>query len=620
MINVSIFSFIFGFCCINAAQHTPQQLDNVHTALAEPHALSTLLLGSDQNSPFEKVHEDVHCNDAAPFHPPFFSSKVKSMKDCKAECTKDPRCAYMAFWLKTKKCETYFTCYSQIRDGSNRITLYKRVSICEQDRDKYYNLIAREFPRDIIRPLYMPFEWQKNAPRSNHRQPNFHCYCTGIGWMTCGVFATENTPEFEMFDDRFAPTDKEKMKPFFVFASGLSKYGGEKDFLAFAEKKSGVKLFAELQLFQFIPNNNWNTMTNPGCIHIRQCVEGTPGGIDPVQLRPFESGEPVYLMRDDAKYIGTNHRIACISVRGMRSHLMEDQCLKDGGFQDPLGRQPATEDGFAPTILTIEEFYHMFYIFDDAAMGTGICAPQGKTPTKAPTTVKQKEESAHSLSVDVDQMREYVEQMTLDGGSGDEDFLPPGYASFVQKSKSKGKKKKKKPMRGERQLEPLPQDPGSAGMAGEAGPSGISHFSPSVLSPELSATSPTFSGEPGSSEEQSDDGLILPPFAIDASTASIPDSGSANLIMPKSGSPDKPKLVLSNSDMAKIRRSFEEAKARREGKKPAHPEEHIAKAPLQQSEKEIMLLFACCALITLFWRTSCFYIPSEENVYLEFSS
>jgi len=651
MIHAYILALVIGSFCTNAAQYTPQQLQGIHSAL------NAALVGgassiSDQESPFEKVHEDVYCNDGAPFQPPFFSGNVKTVRDCKLKCINDPRCAYMAYWLKTKKCETYFTCFSQTRDGNNKILVFKRVSICEQERDKYYNLMAKEFPRNFIRPLYMPFEWEKNAgPRSNHRQPNIHCKCTGMSWLTCGIFATEETPEFELFNDRFDPNYKEKMKPFFVLSNGLSKYGGEKKFLAFAEQKQGLTLFAELQLFEFVPNGRTKTFrqSNPGCIHMRQCVDGTPGGICPVQARPFESGEPVYIMRHDSKFVGTTQRLVCISVKGLRSHLMEEECLKDGGFRDPLGRQPMTQDG-PVDILTIDEFYYMFFLFDDAAMGTGICSPQSHTPTKAPTTVGYGE-----------QLRKALEHVTLEeGGSGGEEVSPPAPGAAVRKSRSKSSKKKKKKSgssQSERSSPLSPQltatspiddadlsDWRYVGIArpSEAGPSTIAGPSTPVQSPELRATSPR-SGEAGPSGLSSDVEYVPnyvfghtpnpgsdvedPPYHSD-SNAGSPESAplpsilqavsptSPTLIMPQVGSPDKPKLVLPDADLAKLRRSFEEAKARRGRKKSG--EDHVSSS--LPSNEGTTFIFCSILLLGLLFLSQHHYTPSHENVYLEFST
>ena len=61
--------------------------------------------------------------------------------------------------------------------------------------------------------------------------------------------------EFDAFDFRFNPNDEENMKPFYVLKNGLYQYGGERQFLAFSERKQGqINLFAELQLFEFVPN------------------------------------------------------------------------------------------------------------------------------------------------------------------------------------------------------------------------------------------------------------------------------------------------------------------------------------------------------------------------------
>merc|ERR1719228_67527 len=111
------------------------------------------------------------------------------MRECKEQCLSNNSCRYMAYWVKNKRCQTFPACYTQIPDEKNRISVYKRVTPCELTRDYYYERIAAAFPPGILRPLLMPFEWQKNdVPRSELPLPDFYCTCTGLVWMTCAVF------------------------------------------------------------------------------------------------------------------------------------------------------------------------------------------------------------------------------------------------------------------------------------------------------------------------------------------------------------------------------------------------------------------------------------------------
>jgi len=229
----------------------------------------------------EKVAEDEYCNDydaekgeRSFFTAPFFSGRVRNFQACRNHCLKEVRCKYMSYW-RSKKCETYASCYSRKSFDAaygDKVGIYKKVAPCEVMLDRYYNLIGAEFPENTLRPLYIPLEWEifqnKAVPYSHHRVPNFHCHCTGIAWMTCGIFVTGRTEEFRVVNERLSPLDAEKRKPFEMVKNALNKYGGESHYLTFSEK-SDQGVLAEIELPETLVHDH---QTVPGCIHIQQCT------------------------------------------------------------------------------------------------------------------------------------------------------------------------------------------------------------------------------------------------------------------------------------------------------------------------------------------------------------
>jgi len=542
---------------------------------------------------FEKVHDDVYCSDK----PPLATNSVANMRECKQQCWEDINCRYMAFWVKAKKCQTYQMCYSQETDGKNRISVYKRVSPCEEKLKGYTIQIADAFEQDVIRPMYIPFEWEKNeVPKSDYtseQQPNFHCSCTGIVWMTCGLFVSRTSTEFPILNARFDPDPggESSMRPFQAVQNKIHKYGGEPKYIEYYHSWMHPRVTAELHPAEYVLHESF---TLPGCVHLEQCIKGTPGGVCPVQKTPFQSGEPVYILKRDVYYgQGVDRKVMCISVPGLRSHIVNGE--PTGMFRDPLERvnliRADSEDAAVlvrKRMLTIDEDYGMFFMFDDRALATGIC---GSTPPLAPPDISEPpppdnvmpSKSPTRFILTADRMLRKQKRAKKKGvpASFTEPSLPvspappppseggeagpsgaattdEGEEKSAKKNRRGGKSKARKKERSSASSEassPIRNEPGSLPLLQEEG----SQEDPPPLPRTVSDTALVAMGPVVSSPDSGNEPGPSSPFSF--SDVDLPSS-------------PKQKMVLSRREVDQLRRSFEAAKARRAAEK-SKKEEHV---------------------------------------------
>jgi len=125
---------------------------------------------------------------------PLTSRMSIGFADCKARCMLEPddRCRFLAYWQKTKFCETYETCEPQTNlDKRGKkleglgVSVYKRSSECEVLADHegtgvYPTLMSEAFPENIMR-------LEENQ--------NTWCRCISARWMVCGIFAKPGSIE-----------------------------------------------------------------------------------------------------------------------------------------------------------------------------------------------------------------------------------------------------------------------------------------------------------------------------------------------------------------------------------------------------------------------------------------
>jgi len=525
---LNLFHLVFSAASSSSAQDPAPSRPQLSMKDVEAIGLQKAIL-TDSNTPFFKVDDDVFCDDYEPekgsesfFGRPLFSGRVATFGECKSKCINADKCKYMAYW-RSKKCETYLTCYKRSKDGTNKIGLYRKQSPCDGVRDVFQDLIAKEFEPNTLRPIHMPFEWEKyegnSVPLSISDNPNFLCFCTGVTWMTCGIFlqAASQTKEVIAIASRLKREPKEMM-PFAFMKNALADYGGEKRFLIY-ERSPSPGVTAELALMEHAIDY---TQVTSGCLHINKC--SSPNC--PLQRRPLEPGDPVYIMKDSMIGYTTPNKekpIDCISVKGLRSHVMQPENI-GGGFRDPLGRV-REEIGEPPREkLTIDGDYLMFFVFDDVSILSGICTwVYGTTEGRSGGAVGPSEAGPSDLT-------EPISQMGLEDD-------PSG-------KKKKKKKKKGKQLSGTSASSPdVEEGPKQADAESLAGPS---------------SSSPELSGNVQSSPSSMPEPSLLGP-------SSFPD----HLLPPalQSTSDQKLRVTLSDSDIDKMRRSFKEAKARRESKR-----------------------------------------------------
>jgi len=544
----------------------------------------------DPDTPFNKVDDDVFCGDydrekgtQSFFIAPLFSGKVDNFRDCKLNCINEVTCKYMAYW-RSKKCETYRSCYKRTKEPGSKIGLYRRQTPCEGTLVAYLEMIAREFPKDVIRSLYLPFEWDIYAGNRNalsrYDNPNFICFCTGLTWMTCGIFMTREAQQTEVVavSDRLRPAADGSMKPPFRFKSNaMAKNGGDRRFIIFTPPGQSEFVLAELRLPEHAIDAFQNTA---GCVHIKQCIATLPGGC-PIQRRPLESGEPVYIFKDSiAGYAipGREIPIACISVKGMRSYIVNENNKQGTGFVDPLGRL-RHELGKEPRRrVNIPEDYVVYFAFDDLAMSSGICNWK-ESPDAAPASASGSGSAqASGLSVE-----EEMEQLGLDDAPAE----------------GSGKKKKKKKKKSAGSAQAGSSQAGTSSGETEDLQEG-SKSAPSSQSPEFG---PSEQGAGPSSLPNPELGLLGSPFS----------AGS-----PASDSDPRIRVVLSDTDIAKLRRSFAQGRERRAKGRDSRVETSNKNNSFSLHINNLSII-SLMFIIFLMFSSTCFFKKDTTNVYLEFS-
>jgi len=324
---------------------------------------------------FEKLYDDKYCDDQPPLPARIFTGRVQDYRGCKSKCISRADCQYMAYWVKLKKCETYSTCYTRKSDGKNKISIYRKVTMCEERLPEYVQEIVSSMPDGMFRYMHLPFEWEElkgMTPHSDYPNPNFSCKCIGVSWMTCVIVLSIGTEEDLAV--RLKLGDTKKMKPFTILINDAGLYGAEQQYIVYKHSEMHAT-YAELQGIFLNPQSP--THAN-GCFHMRLCVEGTPGGVCPVSHKPFESGMVVYILIEEMHLINQKRPLPCLSVGGMRSWIVQDKhkdvIVWNFGFLDPLSREGRDSEG-SKSILTIPDDYKMFSIYNDAALQTGICPP-----------------------------------------------------------------------------------------------------------------------------------------------------------------------------------------------------------------------------------------------------
>jgi len=320
---------------------------------------------------FDKIYDDVRCDDK-PLSKGVIRDSLNPFGDCRQLCIDDNYCVFFAFWRKRNYCETYATCTSQSPDGKAAISVYQRLTECEAEIKHgvkgYVRTMSSSFPDDMVR-------W--NPPNKN-----FHCQCTTRSWMICVIFISPETPEDKAVRTKLNRQNIPGMKPFFVQPTLIDP---SKAPICFDDTAGTghTKVHAELELAE--PSF---------CIHISFCEGATQDAVCPVRQTPFESGDPVYILRSDKEVIESGKAVKCVSVPGLRQCSMTESSIQNGGFPDPWGR----EEG---KLFLAKRDYYMYWIFDDAAHESGICnRPEFMIQKSSKKKKKKKKRDAEGLESD----------------------------------------------------------------------------------------------------------------------------------------------------------------------------------------------------------------------------
>jgi len=377
--------------------------EELRQLLEEMHLQQAAERDTGPEGPYEKIGEDMHCVDEGT-GTPTNQGNIPFLQ-CKKECRMKHDCNYIAYWMKTKKCMHYATCYTKVPSSTPKkvvkVGLHRKVIKCEERLLEYNALIAQEFLAGVIRPLKIPFEWEAingEVPKSIWPNPNFYCKCVNAMWMICGIFSTIGTANHDLLLQKFLG-DEESMLPFSVQRGMAADYGGEPSFIIFRDAlpDNYNSPYAEMQNLPFNPAYQYH---NNGCMTLEQCLFNGEARC-PVTKKKIESGDPVYILRDDTGLVRHGRNVRCVTVVGMRILMLAGNPLgldpspadaDHSTFMDPLGRSRVGLDGEIKREFTIPTDYAMYFVFDEAAWATGICnaeAVPGLLPPGAPKNIIQ---------------------------------------------------------------------------------------------------------------------------------------------------------------------------------------------------------------------------------------
>merc|ERR1711953_696672 len=102
------------------------------------------------------------------------------------------------------------------------------------------------------------------------------------------------------------------------------------------DAKLSHKIFGEIEVY--LPNR---------CLHLDQCLKGTPGGVCPSEGKKFISGEPVLIIKEDFDSAIAGKPIKCISATGIRKLVAFQRIgMQEDSFvhKDPFGRESNDKD------------------------------------------------------------------------------------------------------------------------------------------------------------------------------------------------------------------------------------------------------------------------------------
>jgi len=278
--------------------------------------------------------------------------------ECKQNCMLEKICAFFALW-KRGKCELYSSCFrttdmeyqqpeaspkSPKKIVENKV--YKRLSECDVEvnhsKGRYSKSIAQAFPDNLVRNL---------PPRQN-----LHCFCITGRWAVCAIFVVEDSEEEALVHSIIAgPTPR----PPFMMNPMMSPDDAPVIFALPPEDSPEPRVYAEVYAMNF-----------DRCLHLTMC---TDGGMDicPLMKTPYQSGEPVVLLKSDAARVNQKQPVLCISLSGIMQISMsihpQTNLVVFNEFRDPLNRNPEKRMHFKTD-------YDVYFLFDDKDYQKGLCS------------------------------------------------------------------------------------------------------------------------------------------------------------------------------------------------------------------------------------------------------
>ena len=91
---------------------------------------------------------------------------------------------------------------------------------------------------------------------------------------------------------------------------------------------------------------------------MRTCVQGDKGPMCPVTKMHMQSGDPIYVLKEDSRTIESKkpRSVLCLSLPGLRTLASLPESEEKNGFIDPFKRMKGAR-------LQIETHYEMYFIF-----------------------------------------------------------------------------------------------------------------------------------------------------------------------------------------------------------------------------------------------------------------
>jgi len=295
------------------------------------------------SSQFEKIHQDLKCDDDVAVQFNTQAGGPAGLAECKDQCMQIDNCRFFAFWPRRKVCKIYEKCTSMSPDGKNSIWLYKRLTQCDteivkpSDRSAIVQMVHVEFPGTV---------------RYKQQLDNMFCTCITGSWMICAIVVMPGSPEDIFIQARLSRRQNDAfLKPFQIVQNG-SPYTDDYPVIYPFYSDEQVLMHAEM-----------NVMDKNFCMDIQLCFEKGDGRC-PISGEIFKPGDAVYIIKDEFQ-APRSEPVSCISITALRSISMHQMSIEARGFPDPLGRRKGE--------MLSEHNYYIMFLFTPEQLRDGVC-------------------------------------------------------------------------------------------------------------------------------------------------------------------------------------------------------------------------------------------------------